>query len=203
MNNSYQKKLASYNSKLTAELIASRGQKRQRSAAGLKEQVKSFSAIYLFFFLILNCLLQGMGKKAKSSATADAGSSESESDYNGASDEDFEIPPKTTSQKARKDNGKTVQNSINEIPSTSKKSSASTSVKSTATALKSPERDSSTKKSAGNSDSKSLKLSPKSSRPASSVKSSKKPKTPVWAANQVLFEAEPPQRSTEPPKPPG
>jgi hypothetical protein len=41
-----------------------------------------------------------------------------------------------------------------------------------------------------------LKLSPKSSRPASSVKSSKEPKTPVWAANQVLY------NEAEPPKPP-
>jgi hypothetical protein len=146
-----------------------------------------------------------MGKKAKSSAAADAGSSDFESDNNGASGEDFEIPPKTTIQKKGKVNGKTVQKSKNEMPSTSKKSSASTSskvalvpkkesAKSTATALKSPERDSSSKKS-GNADSKSLKLSPKS-KPSSSVKSSKKPKTPVWAANQVLYKA-------EPPKPPG
>jgi hypothetical protein len=143
-----------------------------------------------------------MGKKAKSSAAADAGSSDFESDNNGASGEDFEIPPKTTIQKKGKVNGKTVQKSKNEMPSTSKKSSASTSskvalvpkkesAKSTATALKSPERDSSSKKS-GNSDSKSLKLSPKS-KPSSGVKSSKKPKTPVWAANQVLYKAEPPK----------
>jgi hypothetical protein len=143
-----------------------------------------------------------MGKKAKSSAAADAGSSDFESDNNGASGEDFEIPPKTTIQKKGKVNGKTVQKSKNEMPSTSKKSSASTSskvalvpkkesAKSTATALKSPERDSSSKKS-GNADSKSLKLSPKS-KPSSSVKSSKKPKTPVWAANQVLYKAEPPK----------
>jgi hypothetical protein len=143
-----------------------------------------------------------MGKKAKSSAAADAGSSDFESDNNGASGEDFEIPPKTTIQKKGKVNGKTVQKSKNEMPSTSKKSSASTSskvalvpkkesAKSTATALKSPERDSWSKKS-GNADSKSLKLSPKS-KPSSSVKSSKKPKTPVWAANQVLYKAEPPK----------
>ena len=145
-----------------------------------------------------------MGKKAKSSSAADAGVSDFESDNNGASGEDFEIPPKTTIQKKGKVNGKTVQKSKNEMPSTSKKSSGSTSskvalvpkkesAKSTATALKSPERDSSSKKSTGNSDSKSLKLSPKSSRPASSVKSSEKPKTPVWAANQVLYKAEPPK----------
>jgi hypothetical protein len=143
-----------------------------------------------------------MGKKAKSSSAADAGVSDFESDNNGASGEDFEIPPKTTIQKKGKVNGKTVQKSKNEMPSTSKKSSASTSskvalvpkkesAKSTATALKSPERDSSSKKS-GNADSKSLKLSPKS-KPSSSVKSSKKPKTPVWAANQVLYKAEPPK----------
>jgi hypothetical protein len=143
-----------------------------------------------------------MGKKAKSSSAADAGVSDFESDNNGASGEDFEIPPKTTIQKKGKVNGKTVQKSKNEMPSTSKKSSASTSskvalvpkkesAKSTATALKSPERDSSSKKS-GNSDSKSLKLSPKS-KPSSGVKSSKKPKTPVWAANQVLYKAEPPK----------
>ena len=88
-----------------------------------------------------------IGKKAKSSAAADAGSSDFESDNNGASGDDFEIPPKTTIQKKGKVNGKTVQKSKNEMPSTSKKSSAS----------------------------------------------SEKPKTPVWAANQVLFKAEPPQ----------
>jgi hypothetical protein len=58
----YKKKYASYIATLTpqqrnAELIGSRGQKRKRSAAGQKDdQVKSFSAMYLFFFLILNCL---------------------------------------------------------------------------------------------------------------------------------------------------
>ena len=144
-----------------------------------------------------------IGKKAKSSAAADAGSSDFESDNNGASGDDFEIPPKTTIQKKGKVNGQTVQKSKNDMPSTSKKSLVSTSskvalvpkkesAKSTATALKSPERDSSSKKSARNSDSKSLKLSPKS-KPSSSVKSSKKPKTPVWAANQVLYKAEPPK----------
>jgi hypothetical protein len=145
-----------------------------------------------------------MVKKSRSSAAADAGSSESERDYNGASDEDFEIPPKTAIQKARKDNGKTVQKSKNEMPSTSKKSSASTSSKvvvgpkkaaKSTTTLKSPERDSSSKKSAGNSDSKSLKLSSKPKQ-ASSVKSSKKPESPVWAANQELY------NEAEPPKPP-
>ena len=50
MNNTYNMKYASYIKTLTleqqtAELIASRGQKRQRSAAGLKEQVKSFSEL--------------------------------------------------------------------------------------------------------------------------------------------------------------
>jgi hypothetical protein len=67
------------------------------------------------------------------------------------------------------------------MPSTSKASSVS---KSTKGAL------SKSKKSAGNSDSKSLKLSPKP-KPASSVKSSKKPESPVGAANQVLYKAEP------------
>ena len=142
-----------------------------------------------------------MVKKLKISLPVDAVSSETESDNNGASGDDFEIPPKTTNQNPKKVNGKTDEKSINEMPSTSKTSSAFTSskvavvakkasVKLTATALKSPERDSSSKKSTGNSDSKSLKLSPKS-RPASSVKSSEKPKPPVWAANQVLYKAEP------------
>ncbi len=154
----------------------------------------------------MNFLFQPIGKKAKSSAAVDAGSSYLESDSNGASGEiPREIRPKTSNKKQRKVNGKTVQKSKNEMPSTSKKSSASTSakaaivprkaVKLTANALKSPERDSSLKKSAGNSDSKSLKLSPKS-KAATSVKSSEKPKTPVWAANQVLY------NEAEPPKPP-
>ena len=50
MKNTYNMKYASYIATLTpeqktAELIASQGQKRKRSAAGLKEQVKSFSEL--------------------------------------------------------------------------------------------------------------------------------------------------------------
>lgn len=125
------------------------------------------------------------------------------------------------SEEKKKVYGKMAQKSKNELSATSKKSLASTiskvknskitvtskksSVKSAAaaTALKSPERNSSSKKFPANSDSKSsskIKPSLNANAKSSTEKiSSKTPKSPIWAANQLLFKTE---KMNEPPKPP-
>jgi upstream-binding transcription factor len=125
------------------------------------------------------------------------------------------------SEEKKKVYGKMAQKSKNELSATSKKSLASTiskvknskitvtskksSVKSAAaaTALKSPERNSSSKKFPANSDSKSSsKIKPSlnaNAKSSTEKKSSKTPKSPIWAANQLLFKTE---KMNEPPKPP-